>query len=279
MLFFAANLLMAAVLAAPMHQAIREHLGASRMGEELARGFSMAWLTEFQIVYAQFLKSFSSSIVYAGVLFLLLNTVLSAGAFEVFFRGAGARMHAFGRGMGRYFFRFLRLAIIASLLYFIAFWLLQDRASVWLDGAFRFSTTERAHYLLDWLRIVLLIATVFSVNALVDYARAAIVTRDHQSVLGALGEASGFVLDRLGRVMAIYSALVLLAGLLIVLYAAFARYFPQSNVLTILLWFLVAQALLWARWAVRVAHWAAATKYFLAHVAAEITLPAEQPPA
>lgn len=277
MLFYAANLLLAAAVAAPMHQVIREHAGAGKVSEDLARGFSVAWLAEFRIVHTSFLETFASGIVYASVLFLLLNTVLSAGAFEVFFRGAGAGMHAFGRGTGRYFFRFLRLALIASLLYFVVFSLLQDRATAWLDEAFRYSTTERGHYLLDWLRIVLLLAGLFTVNAIVDYAKASLVVRDDASVLGALGEAAGFVFGRYLRVMAIYLALALAAALLVLVYAVFARYFPQSNVLTVLLWFLVAQVLLFGRWALRLAHWAAATKYFLAHQPAPVPAPLEQP--
>src|SRR5687767_4021965 len=92
-LFFAANLVLAAALAAPMHSAIRDHLGNSGTAEELARGFSATWLLEFQVVYSAFLKGFSMALVYGGIVFLLLNTVLSAGAFEVFTRGEGARMH------------------------------------------------------------------------------------------------------------------------------------------------------------------------------------------
>ena len=80
-LFFACNLLLAAAVAAPMHSAIADHLGNSMTANELARGFSASWLTEFQLAYSGFLKGFSIAIVYGGILFLLLNAVLSAGAF------------------------------------------------------------------------------------------------------------------------------------------------------------------------------------------------------
>ena len=83
-LFFACNLLLAAAVAAPMHSAIADHLGNSMTANELARGFSAPWLTEFQLAYSGFLKGFSTAIVYGGILFLVLNAVLSAGAFEVF---------------------------------------------------------------------------------------------------------------------------------------------------------------------------------------------------
>ncbi len=260
--FFAANLALAAAVAAPMHLAISEQVGRSFVGEALARGFSAAWLTEFQIAYEQFLQGFSIAIVYGGVLFLALNTVLAGGAFEVFAAGEGARMHAFGRGVGKYFARFARLALIGSVLYFLAFLIWQDQASKLLDRLFRDSITEFWHFYLNWARAALLFFSVALINLTLEYARADVATRDRESALAALGQAAGFVLRRLPQVLAIYFGIGMLTALAILLYAAFARFFPQSSVVTVLLWFVVAQVLLWARWLFRLASWGAAVEFY-----------------
>ena len=276
-LFYACNLVLAAAVAAPMYTAIRDHVGRSGMGEELARGFSYQWLQEFQIAYDGFLKGFSIAVVYSGVLFLLLNAVLSAGAFEVFTRGTGPAtgvpgapgvgalgwgMHAFGRGVGKFFVRFLKLAAVASLLYFLCFFVLEYGAGRTLDWMFRLSVGERWHWYLDWLRWALLFFSVFVVSAVTEYAKADLVRDEHASVLAALGHAAGFVLARFRRVMAIYLGMGALTLAAILLYAGFARYFPQSSAPTILVWLLVAQALLGLRWYFRLASWAAAVEYF-----------------
>lgn len=261
-LFLGCHLLLAAAVAAPMHSAIADHVGRSAVGEELARGFSAAWLTEFQIAYEAFLKSFSTAIVYAGFLFLVLNTVLSAGAYEVFAGGEGARMHAFGRGIGKYFARFARLALIASALYFLAFWIWNDLAVQQLGRWFEDATREAWHFRLNLVRVALLGASVMLVNLLVEYARADIVVRQRESTLGALGQAAGFVLRRLPAVCIIYLVLGTLTALMIVGYAVFARYFPQDRVAAIVLWFLVAQALFWMRWLFRLSSWGAAVEFY-----------------
>lgn len=262
LVFFGANLLLAAAVAAPMHLAISEHVGRSMVGEELARGFSAAWLTEFQIAYEGFLEGFSVAIVYGGLLFLALNTVLAGGALEVFAEGEGARMDAFGRGMGKYFARFARLALIGSALYFLAFLVWQDQASKLLDRVFRGSVTEYWHFYLNWVRAALLFLCVMLINVTLEYARADVVTCDRQSALAALGQAAGFVLRHWPRVLAIYFGLGTLTLLAILLYAVFARFFPQSSVVTVLVWFVVAQALLWARWLFRLASWGAAVNFY-----------------
>ncbi len=276
-IFFACNLLLAGALAAPMHDAIAAHLGNSRMGEDLVRGLSSAWLAEFQIANEVFLRGFTTAVVYAGVLFLLLNTILSAGAFEVFAQGEGAGMHAFGRGIGKYFARFVRLVIIASALYFIAFWFWNGLVGPWIERAFGDSALEGTQFYLVLARDLLLLFTVFFINATVEYAKADMVLEQHRSAFAALGHAAGFVLRRFGRVMAIYIGVGLFSAAAIVIYAAFARYFPQHSIITIFLWFVVAQVLLWFRWMFRLASWGATVAFYRSFMPVPVPEPAPAP--
>lgn len=275
-LFFACNLLLAAAVAAPMHSAIADHLGNSMMANELARGFSASWLTEFQLAYSGFLKGFSTVIVYGGILFLVLNAVLSAGAFGVFSQPAPEdgspapgslpwSMHAFGRGLGRFWGRFLRLTAIASVFYYVLFWFWAGRAAQFNRWLFRDRVREAPHFYVEWLRWGLLFFCCFVVNAIVDYARAALVAHPDRSTLAALGDGAGFVAGRLGRVTAIYFGLGLVAAVVVLAYAAFARFFPQSSVITVFIWFVVAEILLWIRWLLRLSSWAAAVEYHASH--------------
>ena len=273
LLFFGCNLLMAAALAAPMQSVIADHIGNSAIGEQLARGFSTSWLAEFQIANAVFLKSFSIAIVYGAIVFLALNTVLSAGAFEVFAQGEGARLHAFGRGIGKYFLRFARIVLIASLFYFVAFWFWQRPVAALVDRMFADGTVERWHFYLSWVRWALLFITVFSVNLMVEYAKADVVVHERQSAMGALGRGAGFVLANFGRVLWIYVALGILTAASILAYAVFARYFPQSSVATVFIWFVVAQVFVWLRWMFRLSSWGAAVAYYASH-RAPLTAPA-----
>ena len=270
-IFFACNLLLAAALAAPMHDAIAAHLGNSKMSEELLGGLSSAWLNEFSLATQQFRSGFSTALIYGAVLFLALNTILSAGAFEVFVRGQGAGMHAFGRGIGKYFARFVRLAILASFLYFIAFLFWNGLVSWAIRSWFHNSALEKTEYYVLWVHDALLVLTVLVVNALVDYAKADMIIDQHRSALASLGHGAGFVLRLFGRVMAIYLGIGIMAVAAMFLYAVFARYFPQSSVATIFIWFVVAQAFLWLRWLFRLASWGAAVSFYRAH------LPAPEP--
>jgi hypothetical protein len=260
-IFFCCAILMAAGLAAPMNVVLKDYVGNATVGRDLVRGFSDSWLTEFQLTRGEFLYSFSITLVFAGIMFLALNTVLAAGAYEVFVRPEDGRMYSFGRGIGRFFFRFARIAVIASVLYFVAFWFWNKPVAWLVERGFRDSPYEAGSFWMTWLRVLLLIVTVLLINIAVEYARADIVLHDHSSALAAFGHGAGFVASHFGRVLAIYLGVGIFTLMAIVLYAIFARYFPQTTVVTILIWFVVAQASLWFRWMFRLASWAAAVDY------------------
>jgi hypothetical protein len=275
-IFFACNLLLAAVVAAPMYNAISEHLGHSATANDLVRGFSSAWLTEFQLAYSSFLHSLTTSIRWAALLFLALNVLLSAGAFEVFAgadddetaRSFGWGMHAFGRGMGKFFFRFARLAVIASFFYYVAFVFWNVLMGRLTERIFANAVVARWEFDVNWLRWILLFITLFIINAIVEYAKADLVVHDHFSVLSALGHAAGFVLAHFRRVMHIYFAVGFLTALTILAYSVFARYMPQNTVATIVIWFAVAQLLFFYRWMFRISSWGATVAYYRAHAPA-----------
>ncbi len=280
-IFYACNLLVAAIVAAPMHDAIKAHLGGSKMSEELVRGLNSAWLGEFQIANEGFLRGFSTAIVFAGIAFLLLNTILSAGAFEVFVRGEGAGMHAFGRGIGKYFARFVRLAIFASFLYFVVFWFWNGPVEGWIRGAYRATALEGTQFYLLRVRDVLLIFTLFMLNATVEYAKANLVVRQRRSALVALGAGVGFVVRRFGRVMGIYLGITVLTALAIAVYIVFAIYYPlqSASAWVILGWLVVAQALLWVRWMFRLSSWGAAVAFYQSQLPATEPVPQPAPAA
>lgn len=261
-IFYAINLLLAAIVAAPMYDAIRSHLGHSDTAQRLADSFDLGWLMQFRLANGDLLDHTATLIAWTGVLFLALNTVLSAGAFESFAHPEQPRLATFGYGLGRFFFRFARLALMASVFYFFAFWFWNVLLAGLLEEAFRNSVREAPLFYLTWLRYALLFATVFVINVIVEYAKTELVLNDHHSALGALGHAAGFVFARFGRVMAIYLFLGLLSTLTMFLYAVFARYFPQSNVVTVFIWFVVAQLLLFLRWMFRLASWAAELAFY-----------------
>jgi hypothetical protein len=147
-------------------------------------------------------------------LYLLAWTFLAGGILDRYARQRATRAFGFFAASGVYFFRFLRLALLAGLLYWWLFtyvreWLLVER----LADISRNVAVERLAFLWRALFYALFGMLLVLANALFDYTKVRLVVEDRRSVLGAVGAALRFIRRRPLRVFGLYglNALVFLA--------------------------------------------------------------------
>lgn len=145
--------------------------------------------------------------------YLLLWTFLYGGILDRFARNRPVRAAAFFSACGVYFFRFLRLAVVAAFGYLFLFGVLHD----WLFGALypwvtHDWTVERTAF---FLRLALYAAfggALAAFNLWLDYAKVRAVVEDRRSMIGALVAACRFVLRHPAQAVGVY----LVDGLLFV---------------------------------------------------------------
>ena len=303
------TLLLAAPLTLALHDAIAAHLGASVAAEQAAAGVHWAWWEEFQAQARGFERTFTPSIIGFGAVlsnlsafvdgaapagglavavafYLAAWTFLAGGILDRLARRRRLGAAAFFAACGTYFFRFLRLAVVAGL----AYWLLFDLVHGWLlddlyQAVTRGVTVERTAFVVRLAGYAIFGALVLPVNLLLDYAKIRAVVEDRRSMLGALLAAGRFVRRRPFSTGGLY---VLNAGLFGLLLAGYAAADPGvgapdgTSPWTALL---VGQAYVLARVATKLAFYASQTAYFqsqLAHagyVAAAQPAPPEAPAA
>jgi hypothetical protein len=272
-----ANLLIALPAGVLMVHALEEAIGPSLVQEELRRGFDLGWHGEVEANAGGLLRSFRPAVVVgvgpllenlegwvtgtlwtqhpgllgAIALFLLAWILLQGGVLARFhdpLRDGGLR--GLLEGGAEYFFRLLRLAVLAAPLYFLVYklgrWLLA-RISV----ATREATRETTVLLYMLAATALVIFLLLLVRAIFDYGRIAIVAENRRRALGAMLRGLGFVLGRPVKVL----GLVALAGLgslaLMALYAVVAPGVGTATTTGVIFGFLVQQLYLMGRIAVR----------------------------
>jgi hypothetical protein len=135
-----------------------------------------------------------------------------------------ARDHAVGAGAffsacGVYFFRFLRLGLIASAVYWVLFaryhaWLF-DEVYPWLIADL---TVERTAFFYRLGLYALFAAPLFFVNILFDYAKIRAVVEDRRSMIGAVAAGWRFIKRNPIAVIALYKINAFLFLLVIGLY-------------------------------------------------------------
>jgi hypothetical protein len=243
---FVLTLVAAAPMALVVRGAIASSLGRSLAANAAADGVNYDWWQEFAsqasgvaatftpavIGFAATLDSISSvadarspilPIAAAVAAYLLVWLFLSGGILDRYARQRPTGAHGFFAASGVFFWRFLRLGVIAGAVYWFLFayvhrWLLDD-----LYRRFtRDLAVEREAFLWRALLYVVFGLLLVAANLLVDYTKVRLVVEDRRSVIGALVAAFGFIRRRFGRVAGLYALNTLLSLAVMGVWAAVA---------------------------------------------------------
>ena len=269
---------------------IASDLGSSLVADEVAANVDLDWWLEFLddapglastltpsiVGFAAVLDNLSSflgndprpvALVLAVGFYLLVWTFLSGGVLDRLARNRATRAGGFFSACGGYFFRMVRLALLASAAYYVLFfhlrrWLFDD-AYPWLV---RDVTIERRGALLYLALLAVFGLALVVVNVVFDYARIRAVVEDRRSMVGALGAGIRFVTRRWGRVALLYGAVAAVYVLVVIVYALVA---PGVGGTGSSMWlgFAVAQAYILARVGVKLLFTGAQTAFFQGELA------------
>ena len=293
----------AAPLAVAMRDLLQDAFGRSLVAGSMAERFSLDWWQVFTAGAGSFGATFSPNligfavtldnlgdlldgatpiapIVVAVAVYLGAWIFLTGGILDRYARQRPTRSAGFFSACGVFFFRFLRLAVVAGAVYWWLFayvhrWLFD----AWLDRLTDDLAVERTEFYWRALMYVIFATLLALVNVAVDYAKVRAVVEDRRSMLGALFASIGFIARRPGRVFGLYllNTLTFLA-----LIAAWAAVAPGVGGLGASIWtgFLVSQLYVVARLVLKLQFLASQTALFqvsLAHAAYTAAPPPEWP--
>jgi hypothetical protein len=284
------TLLVALPLGAVLNGMIRDHLGQSLEATSAASGVNLEWWQEFSAQATGVGAAFTPGIlgfggvldnlggaldnaarplvvVGAGIAYLLAWLFLVGGVIDRYARNRAVRTAAFFATCGVFFFRFLRLAVSALLVYGVLFgvvhgWLF-DRFHPWVTADF---AVERSAFLVRLGLYVVFGALVLPFNLVFDYAKVRAVVEDRHSMIGALVASVRFVGRHPGATLGLYLLDALLFVAVVALYAFVA---PGAGATGWSMWMglLVSELYLLLRLAVKLVFYASEVSLFQASLA------------
>jgi hypothetical protein len=288
---FVLTFLVTLPLGLTLRSMLEEHLGSSLAAGTAVSGVNADWWGEFSSQAQGVGTSFTPGIIgfgavlgnlsamldnrsqtlpvaTAGVVYVLLWIFLAGGILDRYARNRAVRAHGFFSRCGAFFFRFLRLAAPALLVY----WLLYAYVHAWLFGvlypwATRDLTVERQAFAVRVSLYLVFGLLLVACNVVFDYAKVRAVVEDRRSMLGALVAALRFVRRHPGRVVGLY-VLDSLAFLLIVAIYALVAPGAGGSGWSLYAGLLITQIYLLARMFVKLLFYASDTALFqstLAH--------------
>ena len=287
---FALTFAAAVPFALVMRTALATHLGSSLEAAAAASGANWNWWQEFisqasglgatftpRIVgFAATLDSLSAILdgrleatALLGLLagYLALWTWLQGGIIDRFARQRPTRAYGFAAVSSVFFFRFLRLGLVAGIVYWWLFsylhpWLLDDRYTALTRGL----DSERAAFGWRVAAYAVFGLLLVTANVVFDYARIRMVVEDRRSAVAGLAAAVRFVLRRPRSVAGLWcgNALVFVAAV-----TAWAILAPGVVGAGAMMWlaFLAAQLFVLVRLALKLHFVASQTALFQASLA------------
>ena len=268
-----------------MRTEIASHLGNSLAADAAARGMNYEWMQEFAgqatglgttfrptiVGFAAVLDNLSAymdnvrrpaAIAGASGAYALLWVLCSGGIIDRYAHGRAARGTGFVSSCGRFFFRFLRLAVVTLVVYGLLFGVLHP----WMFNTVyprlvRGVDLERTAFMIRaglYLIFGLLLAAA---NVVFDYAKVRVVVEDRRSVLVALATSFRFIRGNPAAALGVYLLNVMLFALTLAAYAFIA---PSAGGIGIMVWagFVIGQAYIAGRLCVRLLFLASETALF-----------------
>jgi len=260
----AINLLTGMLLTIPFYRELIFQLGNSLFGRTLLEGFSLTWLAEFRLNNELFERTMGSIILPVAIIYIFLWSVLSGGILELFITGSdGSRFRRFLTGVSRYFFPFLRLTVISSILYLLIYWLLEIEAWSRIEIILEESPYSRLATIFSVCITLFTIAALLFIDMIFDYARIRRVIDGFPSVTLAILGSLKFCFGNLKETLMLYASLLLLSGILILIYLIIYNLIPQNSLSWIITLFLIQESFMLVRIFIRVATYSCQMHYYI----------------
>jgi hypothetical protein len=223
-----ATFLCALPMALVVKDAIAGHLGASVEAETALSGWNRTWAAEFSAQSSGVARTFTHEILGFGATMAMVSNLfdnvqltremqlavagyiglwifLSGGVLDRLSRGRPVRIAAFFAACGVYFMRFLRLAVVIGLAYYVLFaWVHPFLFFTVYDRFTRDMTEERDAIVLRGVLYLMFALALMLVSLVADFAKVRAVVEDRHSMLGALGASLRFIRRRFFGVTGLY---------------------------------------------------------------------------
>jgi len=284
------TLLVSLPLALGLRSMIAQHLGSSLAADTAVSGVNYDWWQEFDdqatglgvtfkptiIGFGAVLDNLSAFldndrrpvvIVGAAAAYVGLWIFLAGGIIDRYAREHATRASGFFAACGVFFFRFLRLAAVMGIVYWILFQYVHGYLFDTLyPRLIREVSVERTAFFTRAGLYLVFALLVAACNLVFDYAKVRAVVEDRHSMIGAVAAALRFVRRNAGATIALYAIDVMLFGVALATYAAVA---PGAGAGGWSVWsgLAVGQAYILARLFVKLVFWASETSLFQGRLA------------
>ena len=196
------------------------------------------------------------------VLYALAWTFLAGGFVGIYAKDPYGGLNDFLKYGAKYFGRYFRLSLVALIVYALLFSLVFDNIRFAIARGTANDPSEMTPFVYYMIENGVVLLVLGLLTLCFDYAKIRIVVEERASVFGALFRGAGFAFKKFASTAPLYLALVGVGIVLIAVLSLLDAWIPQSSYWTILLFFIILQLYMGARFWLKATTYAAETDLF-----------------
>ncbi len=240
LIFYLTNLILGLIVILPLRAIIDEFVGYRLMGAKLADRLDMDFLFELLLHKDSFLDVMRGLILFVPAVYWLFLLFLSGGALAIFAHNEKYSSPIFWGNCGRFFGRFIRLAIwsLPLLAVFFALPLLAKALQRLFFGS---DPYQYITYWGRWLQLGLGFVSFLLFGMVLDYARIHTVLTDERNMRTSLWRGFRFAFENFKRTFGFAALLFVIGGSILAIYNPVANLLAAPAVVIVALLFFTQQ--------------------------------------
>jgi len=242
-LFWLTNFALALVLTLPVFSLLQDSLAYSNLSDALYREFDNIWLIQFMVLNEKYMTVVPYTIFSIAGVYIIIQLFYTGGVLSVFINPPKNHHVDFFFGGVKYFYRFLKIAVIAFMMYILGL-VLNEFFNLLIKSSFAYSSMAWLEFTLTLIRYLLFLLLIGIVSIISDYAKVVAVINDNNHAFRSIGIALLFIRKNFLRTLSVFLILFGLLAIGAVIYNLVDGLIPRSPVYLILLTFIIQQFLI-----------------------------------
>lgn len=242
-LLWGTNITLSLVLTIPIFSILLDNLQHSLLSDQLALNFNYLWYLQFRHLYQSLFDKLPLLFYSIVGVNLFIQTFYIGGLLSVFNNPNKNHISDFFYGGVKYWYRFMKVAIISLLLFIVIIkiddvfagwnaWFLEDLNNIFLD------LTVRS------IRYIFLLLLIAALTIITDYVEVYLALRDQTKVRKGFAETFKFIRGRAVLIFSVFMIVSVIGALGAIFYNVIVIYVPVSPFYFLILIFILQQLLI-----------------------------------
>lgn len=249
-LLWFSNAALAFVLAVPIYALLIDNLQHSVLSDQLAVQFDYLWFIQFISIYKNTISHLPLLTYTIVVIYLIIQSFYLGGMISVLNNIEKNHISDFFYGGVKYFFRFIKVLLIALIFIALAF-IINDLIGDLIEYLFRDYDYQLTDFILRSLRYLLLILLLGIVFIISDYTRLEIAITDNSKVFSSIYNAVILIKNNFSLIFIVFLIIAVLGAIGAVIYNIVEIFVPSEPYPFLILSFILQQLLIIFRLLIR----------------------------